>query len=116
MLQVMVSEARRSVVILYKNPLLGEGIARYVLAQTGVEATIAPVHACEAVTAALATDPAVVIFELHEPLPQGDLATLAPHAVLIDVSAVVSRGATSNPVAAGLEHISQAVRGINATA
>jgi len=66
----MANKAPRPVVILYEHALLGEGLARYVLAQTGVEPLIAPTHAPEAVSAALATNPAVVIFELHSPLPQ----------------------------------------------
>jgi hypothetical protein len=115
-LQAMANEARRPVVILYEHALLGEGIALYVLAQTGVEAIIAPAHACDAVTAALASDPAVIIFELHSPLPQGDLAILAPRAVLIDVSTAVTRGSCFHTGAAGLEHIGQAVRGLSATA
>jgi hypothetical protein len=113
--QAMSSEAQRSVVILYEHALLGEGIARHVLAQSGVEATVARAHDLEAVTAALAFDPAVVIFELSTPLQQGDLATLAPHAVLIDVSAAVGRGWTVSPPAAGLERILEAVRGVTST-
>jgi hypothetical protein len=111
----MASEAQHPVVILYEHALLGEGIARYVLAQIGVESMLAPVHDLEAVTSALACDPAVVVYELGEPLHQVDLAALAPHAVLIDVSAAVARGSAVSPCAAGLERILQVVLGASSS-
>ena len=101
---------QRSVVILYEHSLLGEGIAKYLRAELGVQATVASANDLNAVKSALALGPAVVIFELSEPLQQVDLTTLAPHAVLIDVSTVVTRGSAVSPDAAGLERILQAVR------
>jgi len=103
------SEAKQSVVILYEHALLGEGIAKYLRVHSGVQATVAPAHDLAAVTSALAFDPTVVIFELSEPLRQVDLIALAPQAVLIDVSTVVTRGPSATPDAAGLERILQAV-------
>ena len=90
--------------------VLGQGIARYVLAQVGVVATVASALDLQAVKSALALRPAVVIFESTEPLLQLDLGTLAPQAVMIDVSTVVARGSATSPGAAGLEKILQAVR------
>jgi hypothetical protein len=112
----MSGEAGGPVVILYEHALLGEGIARHVLAQCGVQATVAPAHDLEAVTSALASDPSVVIFELTEPLQQGDLATVAPHAVLIDVSGTVTRGPAIAPGLDGLERILEAVRAVTSSA
>ena len=97
------SEAKQSVVILYEHALLGEGIAKYLRAHSGVEARVAPGHDLAAVTSALAFGPTVVIFELSEPLRQVDLTALAPQAVLIDVSTVVTRGPSVTPDATGLE-------------
>jgi hypothetical protein len=111
--QAMASKAQRQVVILYEHALLGEGLARYVQAQTGLEATVVRAHDFEAVQSALASRPPVVIFELSEPLEQGDLAILAPDAVLIDVSTVVTRGFAV--CAVGLERIRQVVCGIGST-
>ena len=108
----MASEGQHPVVILYEHALLGEGIAKYLRAQLGVEAMVASALDLQAVTSALALGPAVVIFELTEPLNQVDLSTVAPHAVLIDVSTVVTRGLALSPDAAGLQRILQAVRGI----
>lgn len=50
----VVNEAHHPVVILQEHPLLGEGIAKYLSAQLGVEAIIASGDDLEAVTAALA--------------------------------------------------------------
>jgi hypothetical protein len=105
------SEAQqRSVVILYEHALLGEGLATYLRAQIGVEATLSSTHDPEAVRSALALNPAVVIFESNDPFEPFDLGTLAPHAVLIDVSTVITRGSSVTPSVAGLEQILQAVR------
>ena len=105
------SEAKQSVVILYEHALLGEGIAKYLRARSGVEATVASARDLDAVTSALAFGPTVVIFERSEPLLQVDLSTLAPQAVLIDVSTVVTRGPAVSTDTAGLERILQAVSG-----
>ena len=103
------SEAKQSVVILYEHALLGEGIAKYLRVHGGVQATVAPAHDLAAVTSALAFGPKVVIFELSEPLRQADLSALAPQAVLIDVSTVVTRGPSTPPDVTGLERILLAV-------
>ncbi|MEP7036460.1 MAG: hypothetical protein ABI662_10470 [Dermatophilaceae bacterium] len=109
------SEAKRSVVILYEHALLGEGIARYLRAKSGVEAMVTSARDLAAVTSALALGPAVVIFERSEPLREVDLTALAPQAVLIDVSTVVTRGPSVTGDTNGLEKILQAVTGqINA--
>ena len=104
------SEAKQSIVILYEHALLGEGIAKYLRTQLGVAATVASALDLQAVASALALRPAVVIFELGEALQHVDLTTLAPDAVLIDISTVVARGLALSPDAAGLERILQAVR------
>lgn len=107
---LVASEAPRPVVILYEHELLGEGIAKYLLAQLGVEATVASALDPDKVISALTLGPGVVIFELTESLRQVDLTALAPGAVLIDVSTVVTAGPSLTPDAAGLHRILQAVR------
>ncbi len=103
------SEAQYHVVILYEHPLLGEGIAKYLRARAGVESTVVSAFDATAVVSTLALDPAVVIFELNDPLQQMGLAALAPNAVLIDVSTVITRGLGGAHCVAGLEQILQAV-------
>src|SRR5471030_778746 len=105
------SETKQSVVIIYEHALLGEGIAKYLRAHSGVEARVAEGRDLAAVTSALAFGPTVVIYELSEPLRRVDLTALAPQAVLIDVSTAVTRGHSVTPDAAGLEKILQAVSG-----
>jgi hypothetical protein len=110
------SEAqKRSVVILYEHALLGEGLAKYLRAQIGIEATLGSTRDPSAVKSALALNPGVVIFESNDPFEQFDLATLVPHAVLIDVSTVITRGSAVTPCVAGLEQILQAVRDSSST-
>jgi DNA-binding NarL/FixJ family response regulator len=104
------TRAQHCVVIVYEHALLGEGIAKYLRAQIGVEATLASTRDPQAVRLAMALGPAVVIFESSDPFEQFDLTTLAPRAVLIDVSTVISRGSVLTPSVAGLEQILQAVR------
>ena len=106
----MAGEAHHTVVILYEHALLGEGIATYLRAQTGVQARLESANNAAAVRAALALGPEVVIFESNDPFEQFDLSTLVPHAVLIDVSTVITRGSVLAPCVAGLEQILQAVR------
>jgi hypothetical protein len=104
------SEAPRPVVILYEHELLGEGIAKYLQAQLGVEATVASALEPHKVISALTLGPGVVIFELTKSLRQVDITALAPGAVLIDVSTVVTAGPAPTPDTAGLHRILQAVR------
>ena len=104
------TKAKHTVVILYEHALLGEGIAKYLRAQIGVEARLESAQDPRAVKSALALDPAVVIFESNDPFQQFSLSTLVPHAILIDVSTVITRGSAMTPCAAGLEQILQAVR------
>ena len=109
----MTTSVQDCVVIVYEHALLGEGVAKCLRAQIGVEAVLASTNDPQAVRSALALGPAVVIFESSDPFGQFNLSTLAPRAVLIDVSTVVSRGSVLTPSVAGLEQILRSVR--NAT-
>jgi hypothetical protein len=111
----VVTEQEHKVVILYEHSLLAEGIAKYLRAQIGVEATLGSARNPEAVKSALALGPEVVIFESNDPFEQFHLDTLVPHAVLIDVSTVITRGSAVTPCVAGLEQILQAVRDSSST-
>ncbi len=89
--------ARRSVVIIHEHGLLGEGLAQYLLSSAGVEAKVESADDPEAVRAALADHPAVVVYESNGPGRLFDLAALCPDAVLIDVSSVFSAEVESTP-------------------
>ena len=112
----MAGDVQHKFVILYEHALLGEGIAKYLRAQTGIEATLGSARDPAAVKSALALGPEVVIFESNDPFQQFDLSTLVPHAILIDVSTVITRGSVLTPCVAGLEQILQAVRDSGSTA
>jgi hypothetical protein len=88
----MMSARSHPVVVLSVHSLLGQGIATYLLGETGVEVSVVDAAVEADVLAALQTDPRVVIFERNDVVDALDLAALAPHAVLIDVSPVVSSG------------------------
>ncbi len=99
------------VVVLSVHSLLGQGIAHYLLGETGVEVTVVDASSQADVTAALQTDPRVVIFERSAVVDQLDLSSMAPHAVLIDVTPVVAAGTPlpHQPEAPQVESIVDAV-------
>jgi hypothetical protein len=80
------------VVLLYVHPILGEGIAAYVTAETGVPVQAVSALDREAVSTALSAEPRVVIFERAAGVDLADLTCQAPGALLIDVSAAVMSG------------------------
>ncbi len=82
----MQAERRISVVILYTHPLFGEGLARLLAAEPGVD--VVPVCAVDIETAqrSLALAPDVVIFERGDPDRAVDVLRFAPEALLIDVA------------------------------
>lgn len=82
----MGEDRRVSVVVLYMHPLFGEGIARLLAAEPGMDVT--PVHASDIERAerSLALAPDVVIFERGEPDTATDILRFAPSALVIDIS------------------------------
>ena len=82
----MGGDRRVSVVVLYRHPLFGEGIARLLSAEPGVDVT--PVAASDQAQAEclLAMAPDVVIFERGDPDTATDILRFAPSALVIDVS------------------------------
>lgn len=97
--------------ILVKHPLLGAGIAKDLLARTGVQAQLAPAGDARAIRAALAIQPRVVIFERTDALACLDLAGLAPGATVVDVSEAVVAGDAVCGCAADLDMIAALVGG-----
>ncbi len=81
----MQGSRRVSVVILYTHALLGEGLAKLLAAEPGLDITAVESHEIGAAEAALDKHPDVVIFEHNEPLQAIDLLKFAPDALLIDV-------------------------------
>jgi len=81
-----VTGRRISVVILYVHPLLGQGLARLLAAEPGLDVTSASAHeACEAATA-LESGPQVVIVERGVPIDSPGLLSAARDALVLEMS------------------------------
>lgn len=109
----MTNRGQQAIAILYEHALLGEGIAQYLRARADTadtEVTLAQTGDAQALRAALAGNPGVVVFERGGLPCDLDLAALAPGAELLDISDAVGRGSTTGPQQVGLEQIAQAVR------
>ena len=74
-----------SVVILYTHSLLGEGLARVLAADPGLDVLPVSSRDARAAEIALTANPDVIIFERGEPLQAIDFLKAAPVALLIDV-------------------------------
>ena len=99
--------------IIHEHGLLGEGLAQYLLSTAGMRARTVSAADDEAVRAALARRPLVVVFESAEPGRESALHALCPGAVLIDVSGVFT-STVADPPAVVLERILAAVGGPSA--
>jgi hypothetical protein len=104
------------VVLLYVHALLGEGIASYVTAETGVPVRAVSALDPAAVSDSLSAHPRVVIFERASGVDLTDLTCQAPGALLIDVSAAVTTGPPipEQGTAPAVEAIVHAVAGVGA--
>ena len=108
----MQEDRRVSVVVLYTHPLFGEGIARLLAAEPGMDVTPVDASNVERAERSLALEPDVVIFERGEPDTATDILHFAPSALIIDVS--LSPGPTftyeRHELQAQPEEILQAIR------
>ena len=82
----MQEDRRISVVVLYTHPLFGEGIARLLSGEPGVDVTPVAASDLEQAERTLAEAPDVVIFERGDPDMATDILRFAPTALVIDVS------------------------------
>ncbi len=76
---------RISVVILYTHPLLGQGLARFLAAEPGLDVATASVSEAAEAGAALASQPQIIIVERGVPIETADLLRAAQDALVIDV-------------------------------
>lgn len=79
------SDREQRVVILYANPLLGEGLGRILAADRALWVELVHVDDAASVEQALADPPDVVILERGLPQQALDLLRLVPSALFIDV-------------------------------
>lgn len=101
------------VVIVYENALLGEGISRHILTQTGVKSRLVPALNREEIKSALASHPQVLILGLEEPSYRIDLETLDSRTMVIDIRDGIEQDSTISPKSAGMERIVEAVLGLH---
>jgi DNA-binding NarL/FixJ family response regulator len=73
------------VVVLYSHPLLGEGLGRMLADEPGLTVTTVNLGTLEALDAALASDPDVVVFEEGGPIGVLDVLRRSGATVVIDV-------------------------------
>jgi len=83
---VIAMDRHVTVVILYRHPLFGEGIAHLLSNEPDIVVTCAPSDDVDAVARALARRPNVIVFERGEPDMAVRLLRVAPEALLIDVT------------------------------
>jgi hypothetical protein len=76
---------RLSVVILYRHPLFGEGIAHLLAGEPGLDVTSVPYDDELARVRSLTNEPQVVIFERGDPDTAVEILRFAPAALVIDV-------------------------------
>lgn len=104
---------KNSVVIVYENALLGEGISRYILTHTGIKPRLVPAQDSEGVESALASHPQVVILGLEEPSHRVDLEKLDPMSLVIDMRDGVEQDSTIAPESVSMERIVRAVQRVS---
>ena len=81
----MQADRRVTVVILYRHPLFGEGIAHLLSTESDLEVTSVASEDVAAVARSLAAVPDVVIFERGVPDTAVEVLRAAPDALVIDV-------------------------------
>ncbi len=84
--EAMPDDRRISVVVIYTHPLFGEGLARMLAAEPGLD--VVPLRSVDVQAAerTLAGAPDVVILERSDPDQAVDVLHFAPDALVIDVS------------------------------
>ena len=75
-----------SVVVLYVHPLLGEGLARLLSAESGLVVNATEIRSAADVERALGTDPEVVILEEGGPMALEQLLARSRCSILVEVS------------------------------
>ena len=73
------------VLILYSHPLMGEGLGRMLAAEPGVVVKAIAIAEADAVAAALATEPAVIVVEEGGAIDAADIVRRCGTALVLDV-------------------------------
>jgi DNA-binding NarL/FixJ family response regulator len=80
-----VTAGQDRVVVLYSHPLLGEGLGRMLAAEPGLVVTTVSLGSLEALDAALAANPDVVVFEEGGPIGVLEVLRRSGATIVVDV-------------------------------
>lgn len=103
---------KNSIVVVYENALLGEGISRYILTHAGVRSRLVPALNREGIKSALASHPQVLILGLEDPFYRIDLETLDSRTMVIDIRDDAEHAPTIPSESVGMERIVRAVQSL----
>jgi chemotaxis response regulator CheB len=82
------------VLVLYSHPLMGEGLGRMLAEEPGVSVDAVDCACADAVTAALATEPSVIVVEEGGALDAADVMRRSSCPVVLDVDITTTRAWT----------------------
>lgn len=82
------------VLVLYSHPLMGEGLGRMLAAEPGVLVTAVDIAEPDAVTAALAGEPEVIVVEEGGAVDAADVVRRSHASLVLDVDITTTRAFT----------------------
>ena len=105
------SQSRTRVLVLYRHPLLGEGLAHLLGGEPKLEVLTVAADEADAVERALATNPAVIVFEEGGAVEALDVLRRASCHYVIDVSLATREAWTfrGGVVQSDDDHLTQAI-------
>ncbi|HYO44433.1 MAG TPA: hypothetical protein VES19_14645 [Candidatus Limnocylindrales bacterium] len=83
-----------SVLVLYSHPLMGEGLGRMLAAEPGVTVTAVDIAEPDAVSAALANEPEVIVVEEGGAVDVADVVRRSHASLVLDVDITTTRAWT----------------------
>ena len=83
-----------TILVLYSHPLMGEGLGRMLAAEPGVIVTAVDIADPDAVTAALASEPEVIVIEEGGAVDAADVVRRSHASLVLDVDITTTRAWT----------------------
>lgn len=94
MVGAQVSPEPVRVLVLYSHPLMGEGLGRMLASEPGVVVEAVDIASADAVTAALASEPAVIVVEEGGAVDAAEVVRRSGAALVLDVDITTTRAWT----------------------
>jgi chemotaxis response regulator CheB len=92
--EIRLSPEQVRVLVLYSHPLMGEGLSRMLAAEPGVAVEAVDLGEADAVNAALATEPEVVVVEEGGAMDAAEVVRRSRAALVLDVDITTADGWT----------------------